>query len=205
MKTLIFVRHAESLANAGGVTMPNAEIPLSTRGHEQAQQLAGTLDTVPFQVLVSSFLRTLETARPFCKRFSVVPSVHPLLHEFCTIDPSLIEGMDLAQRRPITEGYWHDADPDKRMGDNAETYREFSSRVVGFQSEMNALPNATVIFGHGMWLAFLVWRLLGFGQNCDSTDMQAFRGFQLALPMPNCTVFVLEQTRSGAWAARAAH
>ncbi|MBK9617194.1 MAG: hypothetical protein IPO35_17455 [Uliginosibacterium sp.] len=70
---------------------------------------------------------------------------------------------------------------------------------------MNALPDATVIFGHGMWLAFLVWRLLGFGEYCDSTGMWAFRGFQLALPMPNCAVFVLKQTRSGAWAVRAAH
>lgn len=201
MKPLTFIRHAESLANAGGVTMPNELIPLSLGGHAHAQQLANDLDLTPTRILTSSFLRTQETARPFCKRWSISPQIHGLLHEFCILDPALIEGMDLAARRPITEAYWREADPDKRMGTNSETFREFTNRVIRFQREMGALPNGALIFTHGMWLAFLVWRLLGFGTRIDHAEMCAFRRFQLALPMPNCAVYVLEEAPSGAWAA----
>jgi broad specificity phosphatase PhoE len=202
MKTLTFIRHAESLANAGGVTMPNDQIPLSPYGHNQARQLADLLDVTPSSILVSVFPRTQETARPFCERVAMVPVVHPLLHEFCTIDPVLIAGMDLEQRRPITEGYWNEADPDKRMGEDAETFHEFAARVAGFEKELDGLADATVIFGHGMWLALLVWHLLGFSTQ-GSSAMRAFRRFQLALPMPNCAVYALERSASGNWSARA--
>ena len=36
LRTLYFVRHGQSLANAGGVTMPNAEIPLTDLGQRHA-------------------------------------------------------------------------------------------------------------------------------------------------------------------------
>lgn len=201
MKTLTFIRHAESVANAGGVTMPNELIPLSLGGQAHAQQLANALDLIPSQILTSSFLRTQETAKPFCQRWSISADVHGLLDEFCILDPALIEGMDLAARRPITEAYWNEADPDKRMGSNAETFREFADRVMRFEGEMGALPDGALIFTHGMWMAFLVWRLLGFGARIDEVEMRAFRHFQLALPMLNCAVYVLEQAPSGAWAA----
>lgn len=95
MTRLLFIRHAESLANAGGVTMPNHLIPLSPYGYNQARQLADALDVTPSGVLISAFLRTQETAKAFCERVSVVPVVHPLLHEFCTIDPALIADMNI--------------------------------------------------------------------------------------------------------------
>lgn len=202
MTKLLFIRHAESLANAGGVTMPNELIPLSPYGQNQARQLADALSITPAAVLVSAFLRTQETARRFCERVSAVPVIHPLLHEFCTFDPALIASINIEQRRPVTEGYWTDADPDKRMGEDAESFHEFAARVAGFEKELDSLADTTVIFGHGMWLALLVWRLLGFSTQ-GSSAMQAFRRFQLALPMPNCAVFTLERSTSGTWSARA--
>jgi len=164
--------------------------------------LAEVLNIQPSGVLVSSFPRTLETARPFCERVSIVPVVHPLLYEFCMIDPLLVAGMNQAQRRPITEPYWSEADPDKRMGFDAETFHEFATRVTGFEKEMGDLADATVIFGHGVWLALLVWRILGFCTH-GSSAMRAFRRFQLALPMPNCAVFTLTQISGSHWSIRA--
>ena len=202
MTKLLFVRHAESLANAGGVTMPNDRIPLSPYGQNQASVLADVLSITPAAVLVSAFQRTQETAKRFCERVSVLPIVHPLLHEFCTIDPTIIAGMNMEQRRPITEGYWRDADPDKRMGEDAESFHEFAARVAGFEKELDGLADSTVIFGHGMWLALLVWRLLGFSTQ-GSGAMQAFRRFQLALPVSNCAIYALERSTGGNWSARA--
>ena len=42
-RTITFVRHAQSLSNAGGVTMEHGAIPLTELGHRQAQRLADDL------------------------------------------------------------------------------------------------------------------------------------------------------------------
>jgi len=47
MKTITFVRHGESTANAGGITMAQAEIPLSDLGTQQAIALAPLLPCFP--------------------------------------------------------------------------------------------------------------------------------------------------------------
>ena len=39
MKMLYLIRHAQSVANAGGISLPEREIPLSALGREQAAQL----------------------------------------------------------------------------------------------------------------------------------------------------------------------
>ena len=195
-----FVRHAQSTTNAGGVTIEHAQIPLTALGRAQAATLAEilALQVQPKQVLTSSYLRAIETARPFCKATGCQPETHPLLHEFSTFDPALLEGMMGEQRRPIAQAYWQQADPEARHGPGAETFLEFEARVAGFLELLPALPDRTVLFGHGMWFGLLCWKLLGFSaQNAEG--MRAFRRFQMALPLPNGAVYTLEQTNSGGW------
>jgi broad specificity phosphatase PhoE len=67
-KALYFIRHCESVSNAGGMTMEHGSIPLSGRGKHQAQIVAETLDVKPSQVLVSELIRTQQTAQPFCDK-----------------------------------------------------------------------------------------------------------------------------------------
>lgn len=105
MKTIIFIRHGQSIANEGGITMPQATIPLSELGKVQAQVIADTLELQPSIIYVSEYLRTLETAQPFCEKILVQPKVHSLLNEFSFIDPALIQGKNGEQRRPIAEAY----------------------------------------------------------------------------------------------------
>ena len=202
MTVIRFVRHAESHANAGGVTMPNALIPLSPRGLAQAAQLPDALAAFPSQVLVSGFLRTQQTSASFCAHRRILAQEHPLLYEFCTLDPALIAGLDAAGRRPIVEDYWTQADPDARMGEGeAESFHTFAGRVEVFLKQMHALEDGTLVFGHGMWLALLVWRVLGF-ESQGSAAMRNFRRFQLALPMPNCAQYVFVRESSGHWSVR---
>ena len=144
MSTLFFVRHGESTANAGGVTMPHAQIPLSPWGLEQAQLLGELLNVKPARVLTSSYLRARQTAAPFCMKTGIAPQVHPLLHEFSALDSDLVAGMLGAQRRPIADAYWHASDPAARHGPQAETFAEFNGRVAGFVAELPALPDQTV-------------------------------------------------------------
>jgi len=193
MKTITFVRHAKSIANAGAVTMVHDAIPLSEVGRAQAKALASLLEVKPSKVFVSKYIRTHETAEPFCQKWSITPEVHPLIHEFSSIDPVLIQGMNGEQRRPIADAYWKEANPNKRMGIDAETFIEFEKRVSDFLPELQGLPDGTVLFGHGIWLSMLIWKQLGFSAS-DSFGMTSFRKFQAGLPMLNCAVFHVTQT-----------
>ncbi len=202
MKTITFVRHGESTANAGGITMAQAEIPLSDQGTQQALALAPLLSAQPSVVLTSAYLRTQQTSKPYCERVGVVAMDNPLLNEFSAIDPALIAGMSGAQRKPFMVDYWREPSMMKRMGNDADTFAEFVQRVTAFAQDMDALPDGAVIFGHGIWIGLLVWQSLGFTCN-DDASMRAFRRFQLGLPMPNCAVYQFVQVASGRWLPRA--
>jgi broad specificity phosphatase PhoE len=190
MKVIIFIRHAESVANAGGVTMAHDAIPLSELGHLQARELAAALNVRPSAILVSGMVRTHQTAAPLCERFGLTPQVHVGLNEFSVIDPALIQGLDGQQRKPFVKAYWDDPDPLRRLGECADTFAEFDARVSAFLVEMDRLPDRAVICGHGIWFGLLLWRIQGNDVN-DAAGMHAFRRFQQALPMPNCAVFTL--------------
>lgn len=195
MRILTLVRHGESISNAGGITMAHDSIPLSSHGHHQANKLAALLEIEPAMVLVSRFVRTQQTAAPFCSKHGADPRAHPALHEFSVIDPDLIAGLDGAQRKPFVQSYWDDPNPHQRIGGNADTFAEFQERVNSFMAEMADLPDSTVVFGHGIWFCLLFWRLLGYSVT-DADSMRAFRRFQLGFPMPNCAVFHLAHSRA---------
>jgi alpha-ribazole phosphatase len=199
MTRIFLVRHGQSTANAGAVTMEHSAIPLSPMGVLQATALAAALDVAAGEIRSSAFVRARETARPFAAKLNSSVAVHPLLNEFSSLDERLIAGMTLDERRPITEAYWATADPDMRQGQRAETFREFYDRVSEFMLMMNSLPDSTVLFGHGIWFSLLIWRLMGFAA-IDSDAMKAFRRFQTTLPMPNCAVYELSSANRGRWA-----
>ena len=201
-KTLTYIRHGESLSNAGAITMPHNAIPLSDTGHQQAAHLARLMDVQPSMVLVSSMIRTHETAAPYCRLHSVIPQIHADLDEFSVIDPVLIEGLDGAQRKPFVKAFWDDPQPGRRLGDQADTFAEFDARVCTFMNSMGSLPDSTVIFGHGIWFGLMMWKLLGYSAH-DAEGMKAFRRFQLGFPMPNCAVFTLTHDAGSNWSVQA--
>jgi len=124
MSTMTFVRHGESVSNAGGLTMPHEAVPLSALGYRQVGILASALHVTPSVVLVSCFMRAHETAEPFCERYGIEPEVHQSLDEFSVIDPALIEGLNGEQRKPFVKKYWDDPDPDRRFGEKADTFAD---------------------------------------------------------------------------------
>ena len=189
MKTLYLIRHAQSVANAGGISLPEREIPLSALGREQAAQLVFRLPEHR-AVFVSEIQRTQETAVPYCARYGIAPQVLPVLNEFSCLSMDLIGGMNGEQRRPLAQAYWQRADVNECTGRGADSFAQFSERVARFLQQWDALPDGSLLFGHGIWIGLLAWRLLGFQAAC-SADMTAFRRFQTALPMPNAAVWRL--------------
>jgi alpha-ribazole phosphatase len=196
--TLYFVRHGESVSNAGGITMEHASIPLTARGRAQAIAVADLLPSHPSKVLSSLYLRARETAEPYGRRLGRAIDLHPLMQEFSAIDPALLEGMTGVQRRPIADAYWEAADPSIRMGAAAETFLEFNGRVCKFLGELADFPSMSVLFGHGIWFGLVCWHLDGHGVE-NSRDMKAFRTFQRAMSMANAAVYVLKGCPEGRW------
>ena len=197
-RTIYFIRHGESVSNAGGVTMEHHAIPLSDKGILQAQLVADTLAIKPSQVLTSELIRTQITAQPYCDKHQVNFQINPLLNEIHAVSYELIEGMMGQQRRQIAQQYWSEGDIHKRMGKQADTFTEFRDRVDGFINEMPNLENNTVIFGHGIWFGLLTWKLLGF-EVIDNLTMKAFRRFQSGLPLANGIIYRLTCDISGNW------
>lgn len=203
LPTIHFVRHGQSLANAGGITQPNADIELTDLGHEQARIVASMLpkDT-PF-IITSEFYRAKQTAAYLEELCGLRLRVEPLLNEFSSLCHTVIEGLNGAQRKPIIDKYWEQSDPHQVNGISAESFFQTAKRVERFRLEwLNQLPHQTVIFGHGMWFGMLAWQLLGFGFS-DSWSMRAFRRYQTGMPMPNCFSYDLQRQASGEWLIRA--
>ena len=203
LRTVHLTRHGQSAANAGGVTMPHASIPLTELGWRQAQALAQLLPAQPALILCSAFSRAQDTASPYAARTGLAAQVHPLLHEFDAIDPDLLAGMTGAERRPIADAFWEAGDAHQRKGPQAETFAEFAGRVRRFlQGDLPGLPDGSVLFGHGQWIGMAAWLLLGFDPLAEG-GMRRFRHFQLHLPMPNAATYVLQELAPGQWRLQA--
>ncbi len=202
MKKIYFVRHGQSLANAGGITMEHHAIPLTNIGLRQATMLASLLTDSPSEILVSPFIRAIDTAAPYSERVALKPFIIQGLREFETIDPALLLGMSGEQRRPIADAYWAEGDVAKRMGDRAETFSEFAHRIAAFKTlVLPTIPDKAVVFGHGMWIAMLFWQLMEFPYD-DRFAMKAFRRFQMGFPMPNCAVYCFTEVTPDHWAVK---
>lgn len=103
--TIYCYRHGESAANAGAAnagaaTSDPALIPLTELGHEQAQALAATINTMPDLLVVSPFLRAQQTAVPLQQRYPQTQVVSWPVQEFTYLSPAKSAGTTAAQRRP---------------------------------------------------------------------------------------------------------
>ena len=195
MKTLYLIRHAQSAANAGGTSLPDREIPLSTEGARQAAELACRLPA-NCRAFISDMRRTHETAAPYCARHGIRPEILPCLNEFSYLPFAAVQGLDAAARKPLAEAYWQRADPHFRAGGGADTFAEFDGRVSDFlHRAWTALPHGSLLFGHGIWMALLAWRLSG-NRAETGVDMAAFRAFQSSLHVANASLWRLDGTET---------
>ena len=200
---IYLVRHGQSQANAGGMTLENPLVPLTELGELQARAIAPLLPPTRVAIWSSPFKRTLDTAAPYCARMGRIAATHDDLREHETVDTVQLRGSSCEERETVVADYWMKSDPDHRSGPGAETFREFHERVararLGF---LPGLPDGSVIFGHGMWMALLLWQLWGFAA-VDCLSMTLFRRFQLGFPTPNTGVYCLSQLTPGRWLVQA--
>lgn len=201
--TIFLIRHGQSQANAGGVTLENPLVPLTALGELQARTLAPLLPAAAPGIWSSPFKRALDTAAPYCERLGLPPAIDADLREFEVLDTLQLRGTPCSDREAILARFWLIADPDLRTGAAAETFREFHARVSRVRTGLlRQLPHGTVIFAHGMWMALLFWQMWGF-ERLDHAAMLQFRRYQLGFPTPNAALYGITQLASGSWEIRA--
>jgi broad specificity phosphatase PhoE len=197
--SFFLIRHGQSQANVGGITIENPLVPLTDLGVLQARTLAPLLPAQAAAIWSSPFKRSVDTAAPYCARLNQPLVLHDDLREFETIDTLQMRGTPCSDREAVLARYWREADPDQRTGPAGETFREFHARVARVRTRiLPTLPHGTVVFGHGMWMAQLFWQLWGF-ENVDHIAMIQFRRFQLGFPTPNSVAYGVTHLAPGSW------
>lgn len=195
MKKIYLVRHGKSTANAGGEILPNADIELTTLGHQQAKEVAQwvvqTLGDDIRSVGVSSYIRTLQTAQPLLDQLDITPTVIEGLQEFDLIGFSGLKGLTFEQRMAITNAYWKEADPAIPNAEDAESFQQFYQRIPKVLAQFATFESGNhVVFTHGYWISMLIWYLLGLPAD-QAQGVVKFRQFELCIRAQNGEVFCL--------------
>jgi broad specificity phosphatase PhoE len=146
-------RHGESESNAGLPTNSAASPRLTPLGIRQANLIAERLTDAPSLFVVSSYLRTHQTAAPSIAKFPHVPVQIWPIHEFTFLSGERYNGTTPAQRATAVKAYWERLDPEYRDGNDSESFEAFHRRVQDFLLRMREHPADNVaVFGHGHFL-----------------------------------------------------
>jgi len=192
MRTIWFIRHGESEANAGGRTIDPASIGLTDMGLQQAEFIAQAFAEAPSLIVTSSYVRTKQTAVPTLLRFPDACHEQWPVHEFTYLSPGAVANTTVQERRPRVDAFWQRHDPFYVDGTGAESFAGFRGRVEGVMERVKCYENCFIaVFGHGQFIRGILWSLL-CGLREDCADMRKFRHFLMACPMPNGSILKVQ-------------
>ena len=189
--TVRFIRHGESVANAGGVTAEPAGIALTALGREQAQAIARGLAAPPDLIITSPYIRARDTAAPTAARFPDVPVEVWPVQEFSSLAVARCMNTTILQRRPWVNEHWAFADPTRVDGPGGESYAGLVDRVRAALKRLSELsPASVVVFSHGQFMKAVQWEIVAGSPPVTPETMCAFRAFHLAAPIANAEGFI---------------
>jgi broad specificity phosphatase PhoE len=183
-----WIRHAESLGNAGFRTPQPGTFSLSERGFTQAAELGQWFEREPGLIVTSSFKRAQETAAPAIARHGAATVEEWPVHEISYLAPERCANTTEEERSPMARDFWQRNDPDYVDGPGAESFTGFIARVDAALKRARGTPAFTAVFTHGHFIRGIVWRALNPAAPIDSDSMQMFYDFTISLLIPNCVV-----------------
>ncbi|MFV8192441.1 histidine phosphatase family protein [Acinetobacter soli] len=189
---IYLIRHAQSKANVNLRCTSHANIELTEQGKLQSEQLAIKLPHAD-RIFISSFTRTLQTAKPLAVRDQLNPEVFDI-HEFSYLSDFKCQNTTLEERKPFVDAYWTLADPYYKDAEDAESFAEFYQRVENFSGLLNDLKylyqvKKLMIFSHGQFLTLL--KLIAFEhQELSKNLMNEFRKRTIDNPIQNTDFFI---------------
>ena len=186
-----FIRHAESVANAGARTVEASSYPLSELGFRQAEQFAAALPAEPDLIIVSPYVRAQQTAEFAIRRFPKAPIQEWPVQEVQYLDPALCIGTTQDERNALADAYWERCDPEHAAPD-AESFIAFIARAADALHRLGRrTEKTTFIFCHGRIMDALAWLSLARPTVIDASAMRQFFNFFHGFPVPNCSVLPL--------------
>lgn len=183
----LLIRHAESEANSGEATSDPALIAITPKGEKQALALLSQIDK-PDLVIVTSFVRTRQTAEPFIGKYNPPLEEWPL-HEFTYLSPTFCQNTTSKDRLPMVSEYWQKCDPDYVNGIGAESFNQFMVRVISSLKKLRNIQGSLVlIFTHGHVIRF-VKQYLQMGRQNPIASMNYYRDQMLDVKIENTEIF----------------
>ncbi len=155
-KHIWFVRHGESVTNAGGDWPDEHSVPLTEKGHEQAFVVSNSLPEEPSLIVTSPFTRTKETARPSIEKWPGVRHEEWPVQEYCSICKVTRGKLTEEEKQSLYNITWND--PDYKDGISAESFNGMINRVENtIEKIYNQADRKIVIFSHGYFLSTLFY------------------------------------------------
>lgn len=158
----LFVRHAESLTNAGGASTPEEMLdpPLTALGQQQAADLANYLAAFNItSIYTSAYQRTGLTIAPTATAFGLTPVADARTNEWYAGDIDSTE-IDYAAIYALF-GQWVAGNTGARLdAPNAESLDDMVARVLPAWQEIIAAhkddDGVVVIVGHGAAMGYVM-------------------------------------------------
>jgi broad specificity phosphatase PhoE len=160
--TVLWIRHAESEANAGLPTPDAWTTPLTEAGWEQARRISGVFGRPqPGLIVQSCMTRSRQTAQVTSQRFPLTRVEEWPIQEFTFLSGQQYAGTTQAQREAGARAYWERMDPDYVDGPRAESFRQFMARVDATLERLRTAHTGgpVLVFTHGRFLRGVLLRL----------------------------------------------
>ncbi len=188
-------RHGESASNAGEKTDWPRNVPLTPRGHVQAECIAELASCDSSKIVVSDYIRTTETAKPLASKVLVPVEIWPV-HEFTYLDTVECNMTTHRDRAPMRKRYWGKMDPDYVDGPGAESFNQLLGRVsvcLEKMREEKITDGHLDVFSHADFIRAVLFSII---VPATGRTIQAFRQFCQATVIPNAAcVRILHDSR----------
>lgn len=160
-----WIRHGESVRNAGLPTVDTYTAPLTELGHRQALRAASGLPRQPDLLIHSSFLRTQQTARAILDRFPESPVETWPVHEYHYLCDERTRNTTRMDREPMVREYWERCEPGHVNGVGAESFAGFIDRVDAAITRLRMRAEGwIVICSHQQFMQGVQFRLANDGE-----------------------------------------
>ena len=184
-----WVRHGESVGNAGERTRDPGSYSLTARGFAQAEAFATGMDRQPDLIVVSPYVRARATAEPTIARYPGVPVEEWPIQEITFLAPERCIDTTQVERRTMALDFWALGDPDFVDGPGAESFAQIVRRTQVAVDQLRTRPEPlTFLFCHAVFIRILHWAALTERPVIDTEAMQLCYEFVRSWDVPNCGV-----------------
>lgn len=197
MPDVWFIRHGESMANAGEVAVDRGSTCLTEKGQEQARNVSLKIPSRPDLIVVTPYIRTHQTAEPLRERYADVPCETWDLYEFSALSEDNYVNRTWTQRTPLMHAYWERNDPAHVDGAGAESFSAMTGRIsAGLSRLRQRQEKFIVVFAHG-YIIQTMRLMLGKPEFSPTALMKSVPYYMEHSPIENCAIIRIEMDAQG--------